>query len=58
MRVRSTLWAAPVARPLAPESLAGRGLAIADELAGDWGVVRRAGHGKTVGFEVGTGSPA
>jgi len=48
---------APVVLPLSPDAFSGRGMALVDSLASDWGVVRHAGHGKTVWFELGTGAP-
>ncbi|MHB1987212.1 MAG: ATP-binding protein [Acidimicrobiales bacterium] len=40
-----------------PEATTGRGMAIVDSLADAWGVQGRAGNGKTVWFEIDSGSP-
>ena len=42
----------PTRRSAAPSDLSGRGLAIVEKLASDWGVRRRRAGGKTVWFTV------
>lgn len=44
----------PVLQQPGPESASGRGIAIVEQLATDWGVERVGGDGKRVWFEVST----
>ena len=42
----------PIHRPIDANALSGRGIAIVDSLASEWGVTGLSAHGKTVWFEV------
>lgn len=52
VEVRDRSNRAPAARSAAPESVAGRGLALIEALAADWGVDQIPDDGKAVWFEV------
>jgi anti-sigma regulatory factor (Ser/Thr protein kinase) len=42
----------PIRRAIDEDALSGRGIAIVESLASEWGVSRRSPRGKTVWFEV------
>jgi len=53
VEVYDSCVAEPTVKPLTLDRESGRGLAIVDAIADDWGVAPDNGHGKVVWFELG-----